>query len=157
MAFEKRMAILRGIYIDDSQMDHDGQFMYTSTLLRICISVPLQHYRQQGGLVESRVQIQLLCLSILFKIYFSGDQPSTQKSNTLSSLLKKEHKCSCCGSCSIVDGCQCIPCSRRHACRLVCVCLPCTLGFRFDLYAHIAYVKVKVFMLTSPKCSVTCG
>ena len=24
VAFEKRMSILRGIYIDDSQMDHDG-------------------------------------------------------------------------------------------------------------------------------------
>ncbi|KAL3137392.1 hypothetical protein ABBQ32_006915 [Trebouxia sp. C0010 RCD-2024] len=28
VAFEKRMAILRGIYIDDSQMDHDGPFAW---------------------------------------------------------------------------------------------------------------------------------
>ena len=26
VAFEKKMSILRGIYIDDSQMDHDGKF-----------------------------------------------------------------------------------------------------------------------------------
>ena len=25
VAFEKKMSILRGIYIDDSQMDHDGK------------------------------------------------------------------------------------------------------------------------------------
>ena len=25
VAFEKKMSIMRGIYIDDSQMDHDGK------------------------------------------------------------------------------------------------------------------------------------
>lgn len=32
VAFEKKMSIMRGIYIDDSQMDHDGEPLHVQNI-----------------------------------------------------------------------------------------------------------------------------
>lgn len=46
VAFEKKMSVLRGIYIDDSQMDHDGKFtpvkVYHCLDAYVCSSVMLR-------------------------------------------------------------------------------------------------------------------
>jgi len=41
VAFEKKMSILRGIYIDDSQMDHDGESV--TSLTRCCAALQRRH------------------------------------------------------------------------------------------------------------------